>query len=53
MMSLFTLKNKAPELEILGIDELVVGPSRSRSIYRLVYNGDAHLVLSTHVQVCL
>ena len=47
----FTVFEKAPELELLGIDELAPGLTRSRSMYKLLYQGDAHLVLSTHVQV--
>jgi distribution and morphology protein 34 len=46
------MDKKAPELELLGIDELAPGLTRSRSMYKLLYQGDAHLVLNTHVQVC-
>jgi distribution and morphology protein 34 len=39
-----------PELEIRDIGDLTM--EQFRGIFRLTYNGDAHLVLRTKVQVC-
>ncbi|KAE9404802.1 hypothetical protein BT96DRAFT_972848 [Gymnopus androsaceus JB14] len=41
---------KPPELEIREIGELTV--DQFRGIFRLSYEGDAHIVLKTKVQVC-
>ncbi|KAI8910771.1 hypothetical protein EDD86DRAFT_177632, partial [Gorgonomyces haynaldii] len=38
----------APVLEILEISEL--SPERFKGIFQLVYDGDAHMTLETHVQ---
>ena len=40
---------RAPEVDILEIGE--VSEERFRGIFKLVYNGDAFVVLQTQVQV--
>lgn len=47
----FTLKDSAqpPDLEVREIGELTV--DQFRGIFRLSYDGDAHIVLKTKVQV--
>ena len=39
-----------PELEVRDVGELTM--DQFRGIFRLTYDGDAHIVLRTKVQVC-